>query len=222
MSDEKIIDSWKKNVVPWIDAIQKHQIESRVDVTNHAIIDTINKLTPSSVIDIGCGEGWLVRELCKTGIDTLGVDAIADLIDYARKSGEGRFKNLTYEQLANNELEEHFDLAVCNFSLLGNESVSRLFQCMANILYRDGFFVIQTLHPVTACGEQEYTDGWRAGSWEGFNDAFREPAPWYFRTLESWQELFLINGFELIETLEPINPQTSAAASVLFVSQRAE
>jgi len=222
LSDDKIIDSWKKNVTPWIEAIHKQEIESRVLVTNDTIIKTINKLAPETVIDIGCGEGWLVRELSKTGIDTLGVDVVPSLVEYARKAGEGRFKILSYAQLANNELNEKFDLAVCNFSLLGNESVTWLFQAMPSLLNAEGFFIVQTTHPLTACGNEQYKDGWREGSWAGFNDQFCDPAPWYFRTVESWQNLFIENGFELKETLEPINPQTGTSTSVIFVGQLAD
>ncbi len=218
-ADEQIIDSWQKNVSPWIEAIRNQEIDSRVLITNQAIVDTVKSLAPKSVLDIGCGEGWLVRELCKAGIDTLGVDVVSGLIDYATKTGEGRYKILSYVQMANHALNETFDLAVCNFSLLGNESVTQLFQAMPGMLNSNGYFVVQTLHPVITCGEQDYIDGWREGSWAGFNDQFRDPAPWYFRTVTSWQNLFLKHGFKLKQVLEPINPHTGTAASIIFVGQ---
>jgi hypothetical protein len=46
-------------------------------------------------------------------------------------------------------------------------------------------FIIQTLHPLIACGDFSYQDAWREGSWAGFSDDFTDLAPWYFRTLES-------------------------------------
>lgn len=219
LSDDKIIESWRKNAAPWILAIQEEQIQSRLLVTNQAIIDTITQLKPGSVLDIGCGEGWLVRELCHKGIDALGVDVVAELINHANQSGPGRFQTLSYAQLARHELGESFDLVVCNFSLLGKESVDTLFKSIPSILNANGHFVVQTLHPVSACGDAEYKDGWREGSWEGFNKQFRDPAPWYFRTLETWQELFTKNGFSLKQSLEPIHPQTGTAASIIMVGQ---
>lgn len=219
LSDKKIIDSWQKNVTPWIDAIRNKEIQSRVLVTDQVIIEAITQQAPKSVLDIGCGEGWLMRELCKTGIDCLGVDVVPELIEYATKTGGGRFKALPYAELNNEILTEKFDLAVCNFSLLGNESVTQLFQTIPSLLNTEGFFVVQTIHPVTACGEGKYEDAWREGSWTGFSDQFRDPAPWYFRTIESWQDLFLDNGFKLKEIHEPVNPQTGIAASVVFVGQ---
>ncbi|MCK4843241.1 MAG: hypothetical protein KAT04_15375, partial [Methylococcales bacterium] len=32
--------------------------------------------------------GWLVRELMKVGINSLGIDAVPKLIEYAQKEGE--------------------------------------------------------------------------------------------------------------------------------------
>jgi len=222
LSDDKIIDSWKKNVTPWIEAIRNKEIQSRELITNQAIVEAITQQAPGTVLDIGCGEGWLVRELSKTGIDACGVDVVPGLIESARKAGEGRFKTLSYTQLANNVLNEKFDLAVCNFSLLGKESVSQLFHAMPSLLNANGYLVIQTVHPVTACGDHEYKDGWREGSWAGFNNQFHDPAPWYFRTLQGWQNLFLKQAFELKEVREPVNPQTGNPASVIFIGQLAD
>lgn len=219
LSDKKIIDSWKNNVTPWIDAIRNKQIQSRVLVTDQTIIEAVTQRAPRTVLDIGCGEGWLVRELCKTGIDTLGVDVVPELIEYATKTGDGRFKTLSYAELTTEVLKEKFDLAVCNFSLLGNESVTQLFQTIPALLNTEGFFVVQTVHPVAACGEGKYEDAWREGSWTGFSDHFRDPAPWYFRTVESWQDLFLKNGFKLNNQREPVNPQTNLPASMIFIGQ---
>ena len=96
-----------------------------------------------------------------------------------------------------------FDAAVCNFSLLGKESVDSLIGAMGGYLGAAGYLIVQTLHPLAACGDHPYQDGWRAGNWLGFGSEFRDPAPWYFRTLESWVCLLRRSGFELIECREP-------------------
>ena len=215
-SDQKIIDSWKKNVQPWVVAVRTDEIESRLLVTNKAIIDAVLSQSPKTVLDVGCGEGWLVRELNKVGIKSLGIDAVPKLIEYAQKAGGGRFKVITYESLSSAEIEEKFDVIVCNFSLLGNESVSHLFQQAPLLLNEGGSLIVQTINPLTESREQ-YKDGWREGSWVGFNHKFRDPAPWYFRTLETWEILFLNNGFKLSKMLEPLNKKTKMSASVIFI-----
>ncbi len=222
LSDEKILDSWHKNASPWTVAIAEQQIESRNLVTNQAIVDAVVATGGRSVVDIGCGEGWLVRELTGRGLDVLGIDAVAALIDTARQLGGGRYCTLSYEQMAQRPPDERFDTAVCNFSLLGRESVAGLFATLAGLLNARGCLIVQTIHPLVACGDQPYRDGWREGSWQGFSDEFSDPAPWYFRTLESWTQLFVENDFALTRVSEPLNPQTGKPASVLFVGLKAD
>ena len=185
-------------------------------VSNQAIINAVLDKQPKTVLDVGCGEGWLARELDKTGVDVLGIDVVPALIEAARQGGAGRFQSLAFEELSS--LKETFNVIVCNFSLLGKESVTHLFQQFPRLLTHKGAVIVQTIHPVVACGDRSYEDGWREGSWSGFSSEFSDPAPWYFRTLDSWKSVFLKSGFCLQDMLEPINPKTNQPASVIFIA----
>lgn len=217
LSDAKIIDSWSKNTDPWTAAVRSGEIASRVQVTNQAIVDAVRSRSPVSAIDIGCGEGWLVRAL--SDIQMTGVDAIPALIEQAREKGGGDFRVLSYEHIAGGMLGQRFDVAICNFSLIGNESVEGLFQAAPSFLNPGGSLVVQTLHPLMACGDAPYADGWREGSWAGFSQDFTDPAPWYFRTLESWIALFRNHGLRLVEVREPVHPGTGKPASVILIGE---
>lgn len=216
--DQKILDSWSKNIQPWINAVRNGEIESRALVTNKAIIEAILTRKPATVLDVGCGEGWLARELADFGIDMLGIDAVPKFIQSAQQMGVGRFSVLTYEDISFNTVKERFDTVVCNFSLLGNESVEHIFQQVPTLLNKRGTFIVQTIHP-RAGGEVAYRDGWREGSWDGFSDQFTDPAPWYFRTLESWKALFHENGIDIVEIVEPLHPKMNSPASIIFVAE---
>lgn len=219
LSDIKIIDSWHKNASSWTNAVRCGEIESRKLITNQAIIDAIISYSPQSVLDLGCGEGWLTRELATQGINVIGVDVVLELIENAQQAG-GNFLNISYEEIQQGKLSISVDVVVCNFALFGKESVEGLFEKIATLLNSDGLFIVQTLHPLVACGDFPYLDGWREGSWVGFSNDFTDPAPWYFRTLESWVKLFNDNGLRLIEMREPIHPKTQKPASVIFVAGR--
>ncbi|MFI4970198.1 MAG: class I SAM-dependent methyltransferase [Lysobacterales bacterium] len=219
LSDAKIVDSWGSNAAPWTVAVREQQIESRRLVTDRAIIEATLSCAPRSVLDIGCGEGWLARALAAAGIEVIGIDAIPALIDRARQAGGGDFRVMSYEDVAAGKFNKSVDAVVCNFALLGNESVSGLFGAVRSLLNPRGSLLIQTLHPLVACGDAPYEDGWRASSWAGFNTDFSDPAPWYFRTLESWIRLFAEHGLRLLELREPLHPQTQKPASVIFIAQ---
>jgi len=82
-----------------------------------------------------------------------------------------------------------------------------------------GALIVQTLHPLVATGDLPYVDGWRTGSWAGFSADFTDPAPWYFRTIESWVRLFSESGFHILEVREPLHPKTQKPASALFIAE---
>lgn len=219
-NDARIVDSWQANADPWTAAVRGNQIESRTLVTNGAIVDAILSRSPSSALDIGCGEGWLVRALAEHGVRAIGVDVVPALIEQARTAGGGDFHVASYEEIAAGAIGVTVDVAVANFSLFGKESVERLLRHIPALLNPGGALIIQTLHPITACGERPYVDGWREGSWAGFSEDFRDPAPWYFRTLESWNELIASSGFRLTEKCEPLDPRSGRPVSVIFIAER--
>lgn len=219
LSDSKIIDSWRKNAAPWTTAIRDNQIESRVLVTNQAIIETIVARTPTSVLDIGCGEGWLVRALVARGIRAIGVDVVPGLIDAAKRAGAGEFHVASYEDIIKGGFQATVDVVVANFSLIGKESVDGLVQHASALLNPGGALVIQTLHPMMARGDLPYVDGWRSGSWAGFSDDFTDPAPWYFRTLAGWISLIVNENLRLVTVHEPLHPKSNLPASIIFVAE---
>ncbi|GAA4083242.1 class I SAM-dependent methyltransferase [Zhongshania borealis] len=212
--DATILTSWQKNVDAWTRAVRQSKISSRVAVTDAAIVNAIVAQAPKTVLDLGCGEGWLVRSLTELGVMAEGVDGIAGLIRCA-KDGGGKFSLMSYEDFAVGAWQKHVDCVVCNFALLGHQVVEDVLAAIPSVLSIDGKCIIQTLHP--AYSDQSYYDGWREGSWAGFSDDFCDPAPWYFRTLSSWFALFTASGFKLAELIEPLNPQTGEPASIIFV-----
>ena len=217
LDDARIIASWSKNGSAWTAAVRQGQIESRTLVTDRAVVEAVLDAAPGSVLDIGCGEGWLVRALAGHGVRAVGVDAVAGLVEQARGAG-GEFHLASYEDLAVGKLDLRVDLAVCNFALLGKESVEGMFGALPSLLNPGGRFIVQTLHPLMACGDAAYADGWREGSWSGFSADFTDPAPWYFRTLESWIRLFQDHDLQLRQLREPLHPLTQKPASVIFVA----
>lgn len=215
--EERILRSWHANAGPWTAAVRAGQIESRRLVTDLAVIDAIRKLQPTRVLDLGCGEGWLTRTLSRLDMQVIGVDAVPALVESARSLG-GEYRMCTYEEIATGESGLEADLVVCNFSLIGKDSAEAAFRAAGRVLPGGGHLVVQTLHPIAACGDEPYEDGWREGSWVGFSDEFTDPAPWYFRTMETWVDLFEEHGFKLTDTKEPMHPGTGSPASVIFVA----
>ena len=63
-NEKRILASWHKNVAPWAKAIADGEIESRVNITNQAIIDVVKSLNGHRVLDVGCGCRCSCRVSC--------------------------------------------------------------------------------------------------------------------------------------------------------------
>ncbi len=216
-----ILNSWKVNADNWIATIDNAEIESRKLVTNDAIINIILEYNPKSVLDIGCGEGWLSRRLRENNINAFGIDAIEELISAAIKKDGTYYKTATFSELANTEanINKKFDAAVINFSLLDKEDAEALIKSLPGYLNVGGKLFIQTLHPLVMAIKDDYITGWKDGSWSGMRRNFEQPYHWYFRTLENWMQLFKESGLSIKEIKEPLHPETKRPVSIIFVLQ---
>ncbi|WP_444885810.1 class I SAM-dependent methyltransferase [Microbulbifer sp. PSTR4-B] len=220
-SDNKVLRSWHNNAGEWVKVVDRGAIPSRRLITDQAIFEAVLAHNPSSVLDIGCGEGWLSRRLAAEGMDVWGIDGVDELINEAKRRGQERqqFRTVCYEELDPQAFERKFDLIVCNFSLIGEEATNAIFHRACSLLNPQGYLLLQTLHPLLSCGDEKYLDGWRPGSWQGIDGDFQEAAPWYFRTLSSWTQLFIEHGLMLTTLEEPLNPTTGKPASLILAGQ---
>lgn len=220
-SNKEIVNSWKANAGNWITTIENGEIESRQLATNDAVIKTVMEHAPAKVLDIGCGEGWLSRELRKRGIEMWGCDAIPELINVAKAKDGDFYFTCAYEEIISgaHKLPSPFDASVLNFSLIDKEVTEHLIVSLPSLLNSNGYLFIQTFHPLSVAASGPYVSGWKEGSWNGMKQNFVLPYEWYFRTLKDWIALFINAGFLLKEIKEPLHPQTAQPLSIIFVLQ---
>ncbi|MEG4502526.1 class I SAM-dependent methyltransferase [Microcoleus sp. F6_B4] len=218
--EQQIQQSWEANAGAWIQAIDQNQIESRRAATDEAILQAVLRYKPRRVLDVGCGEGWLTRALANRGVEVVGVDGCAALVDRAREKGGGCFRAIGYDEIVADPaiLGQPYDGIVCNFSLLGEE-IGDLLRSLRKAIVSDGHLLIQTVHPFTACQEQPYVDGWKTETFDNFGGDFREPMPWYFRTVSSWFQQVSESGWRVGEFKEQTHPQTKIPLSMLLICQ---
>jgi SAM-dependent methyltransferase len=216
--NRSIRTSWDDNATRWAEAVRSGAIRSRAVATDAAIVDAVTRLRPGAVLDLGCGEGWLVRRLNGTpGCRVVGVDGSADLIRLARTADPGGdYRVVDYDAIATGAAAfgEGFDAVIANFALLSEDIVPLL-----GALLRaapQGVLVIQTVHPWTACGDLPYADGWREESFATFGSADWSAMPWFFRTLASWHRDLTASGWRIDTMQEPVDPESGRPLSLLL------
>jgi SAM-dependent methyltransferase len=216
MTDEatRLLASWHDNAAAWTAAVRSGAIESRRLATDAAILGAVRRRRPQKVLDLGCGEGWLVRALARQGLAAVGVDGSTPLVEAAARAG-GNFLPLSYAELvaAPERCGEGFDLVVANFALF-EENILPLLAALRRIMTADGWLLVQTLHPLAVGPPCE--DGWRTEDFCGFGDGAWTPMPWYFRTLGSWVGVLREAGFTLHGLQEPAHPQERHPLSLLL------
>ncbi|MGE8153976.1 class I SAM-dependent methyltransferase [Pseudomonas vancouverensis] len=213
-----LLQSWHHNAHAWIEAIRSGSIESRLKVTDQAILLAILGHQPERVLDLGCGEGWLLRALTDRGISAVGVDGDGTLVEAARASSACPVWLASYEELAEARVDigRDYDLICANFALL-HQDIIPLLAAMNALLAPGGALVIQTLHP-WAVAAGDYQDGWREETFAGFSGQW-QPMPWYFRTLSTWLTALDMAGFTLTSLQEPQHPQSAVPQSLLLVAE---
>ncbi len=221
MSKEtRLKQSWDANAEAWTQSVREEQIASRTLGTNRTLLDAVVALNPRRVLDVGCGEGWLVRDLTVKGIDAHGIDGSARLVEAARAAG-GSFAHVTYDEIERGVRDEAiggpYDVMVCNFALLG-ENLHGLLTALHRPVLRGGHLVIQTLHPL-AGGDGPYAAGWREETFDAFGGTYPAPMPWFFRTFSDWVNLVGESGWQICEAREPLHPETRRPLSLVLVAR---
>jgi ubiquinone/menaquinone biosynthesis C-methylase UbiE len=122
--------------------------------------DAFFELVPAPgerTLEVGCGEGRVVRDLRSRGHDVVGVDAVAALVEAARELDSGGeyvvadAADLPFE-------DESFDLAVAYNSLMDMDDMSAAVRELARVLRPGSPLCACVTHPVNDAGRFEPDD----------------------------------------------------------------
>lgn len=218
-----IISSWEKNAKEWVKVIQNQSIDSR-RFTNQAVLDTIANLKVKKVADLGCGEGWLTREINQLGMEAVGFDAIESLLVEARKLGRETYHRLTFEDIISGKPipEAPFDAAVFNFCLYLKDDLTPLLENTLANLVPGGHLVIQTLHPFFLIQNGfDYKSQWLSDSWKGLPGNFSNGHSWYARTFEDWVNTLSSLSHIHLEMKEVKNDEEKPISLILKIKKTA-
>lgn len=143
----------------WVDAIRNNKDLIRKYVTNPALFNRLDSLEGSlRVLDSGCGEGYVSRELVRRGHKVIGIDLSEYIIKAAKEAAIGNDNYLRSDVCQMPLRDESFDCVVSNFLLVELEKPESFIKEVKRVLKPNGRFMFQTLHPslfISKTGQSE-------------------------------------------------------------------
>jgi 2-polyprenyl-3-methyl-5-hydroxy-6-metoxy-1,4-benzoquinol methylase len=186
------------------------------------VLTAVLQQSPRRVLDAGCGEGWLSRRIAEEGIEVVGVDGSAPLIEKAQSAGGAQFIQLSYDEFISQPTRagRDFDVVVFNFSLFA-EDIVRTLSAARDTLRPGGALIIQTVHPFNDADGHPYQDRWREEDFASMGAEFTSVMPWFFRTMSTWINAVIAAGYRMTELREPLNEVTGKPLSLVIIAQNA-
>ena len=173
------------------------------------------------VLDLGCGYGWHCRYVVEHGAEcVLGVDLSSKMLEVAEKINA--HEKIAYRRAAIEDLDfpcETFDVILSSLAFHYVKNFTPIVHNISQWLKKDGKFVFSVEHPLfTSYGTQEWYRDEKGNIlhfpvdnyfYEGQRDALflGEKVVKYHRTLTTYLDTLLQNGFEIQRIIEPQPPQ---------------
>ena len=210
---------WDTNASFWVQIIREHRDKYRNDLTDPAMLKAIGQPDGLTVLDAGCGEGYLSRILARNGAIVTGVDSSAKLIEAAKAQNLADKLPVSFDISSVDELpyaDDTFNLVVCNHLMNDLYDPRKPISEFGRVLRSGGRLIILMLHPCfynKHAEREQATNGLIAASYfetrnieQAFEvDGLRSPVSntAWFRPLEFYTEELRSSGFVITSLTEP-------------------
>ena len=204
---------WTASAQAWIATMGTDGDFGRRWVLDAPMLGRVAKGRFTRALDVGCGEGRFCRMLRARGVETVGIDPVAALIDHAVACDPGGDYRLGRAE-ALDLPDGAFDLVVSYLSLIDIDDIDAAVPEMARVLRPGGSLLIANLTGFNTAGQ---TLGWpdkRPGHGGFVMDHYMEErADWvawrgirvrnWHRPMSRYMSVLLEAGLELVHFSEP-------------------
>jgi 2-polyprenyl-3-methyl-5-hydroxy-6-metoxy-1,4-benzoquinol methylase len=220
-------EAWNANAEFWLRIIREHRDRYRTELTNSAVLDAIGDVTGLDVLDAGCGEGYMARELASRGAHHVnGIDTSGELVKAAEAA---MVSGTSFSEASVADLPfaaESFNVVLANHLLNDLPDIAGPIGEFARVLRPGGRFIALMLHPCFYEHRAERTPGsqmlsaseyfTRRAIGQPFEvDGLTSPAAStsWVRPIESYTEALADSGLVITRLTEPHPSERQLASS---------
>lgn len=226
VTEEQISQAWDKLADKWNSGYTEYGDMNRKYVIDPAIFRLIGSVKDLSILDAGCGNGYLCRLLAKKGAKMVGLDLSKRFIEIAEKKEKEAHLGIKYYigTLSNLPMfqNETFDMVISNLALMDVHDLEKGVKELYRVLKKNGELIFSIMHP---CFSSPPVHGWvrtpqdsqRKEDW-----IYWKVDRYFERSMEVWQYLdwpptysfhrplsdyiktLIRNGFTITDFEEPV------------------
>lgn len=174
-------------------------------------LELVGDVSGLSVLDAGCGEGYLSRILAGRGANVIGIDLAANLIQIAQaKDPEGQ---IAYQVADLSQplpaYREHFDLIVSHFVLNDVADYRGFVTTLGAVAKRGARLICSLNNPYSFVVRGHLTDYFDSGKAFPYRGMAAEGVKVHFyqRTLGEYLDAFLSAGFQVQRLIDIPTPE---------------
>jgi 2-polyprenyl-3-methyl-5-hydroxy-6-metoxy-1,4-benzoquinol methylase len=217
--------AWDGAAEAWDDFVESGKDWYRAEVHGPALLEACGDVKGLDVLDLGCGQGFLSRELARRGARVTGVDIserqVANALRHEAEDKLGiEYLALDAARVAEQWPEPRFDLVTAAFSIGDMPDAAAVFRAAHRVLRHGGRMALSDAHPCTdpAYREWEIDEHGRkralkidryfdAGPafclWNMARLKYRWNSPIWRRTIEEFSTAIAEAGFLITRIREP-------------------
>jgi len=226
VTEDQISQAWDRLAEKWNRGYTEYGDTNRKYIIDPAIFRLLGSVRGLSILDAGCGNGYLCRLLAKKGAKMVGVDLSKRFIEIAeQKEKEFPLGVKYYTGTLSNLLmfeDESFDVIVSNLALMDVHDIEKAIMELHRVLKKNSRLIFSIMHP---CFSSPPVHGWvrepedsnRREDW-----VYWKVDKYFDRNIEIWQysdypptysfhyplsdyiKMLIRNGFTITDFEEPI------------------
>jgi SAM-dependent methyltransferase len=230
INDKQISRAWDKVADQWSVRYTEYGDVNRQYVIDPAIFHIIGSVKGLSILDAGCGNGYLCRLLTKKGAKMTGVELSKRFVKIAEQKEREVPLGIMYYSGTVCNLEmfegETFDMVISNLVLMDLPDLDKAIKEVRRVLKKKGRLIFSIMHP---CFSSPPVRGWvrkpedsnRKEDWiywkvDRYFDRSMEiwrfypdwpPVYSFHRPLSDYVKTLIGNGFAIVKFEEPIPSQ---------------